>query len=316
MSKKLLFLLLCLVTCYSFAQTVREVGIAINVNNVNAIYPQEEVADLELSVHMRWQADSPSNHSEYYQGPAVDEILKKIWWPYYQILELRGKINPQLKSLTISPTGQVDYLETFNIQIETPMDLHQFPFDKQMIPIRITPFGYSPFEQKYFILSEKIQKYVHDNLDEWQIIGEEHTLGDRQNKPVYNLNVQFERRSGFYLYKVIIPLLIIIAISHGVLWLPYQPAINRLSLVLTGLLTLVAFQWAVSREVPSVSYITLFQAFLLFTYFLVGSKALIIVLGELWDKKYLKKITDFARWFYPIMLILGLLIIGVVYFEL
>lgn len=293
---------------------VRDVGIEVRVEDVTHIYPKEEIIDLELEIHFRWQTAEHPTETQYYQGKAVDDQLKVRWWPYYKILHTRGALHVHLKSLVISPDGVADYVETLNAQVETGMDMSRFPFDSHVLKIAITPFGNSPYQQHYYLLSNQVAIQAEPYLTEWQLGGARSQLSVENQMPVYQLSFDYQRKTGFYFYKVLMPLLIIIGISHAVLWMPRETAINRLALVMTSMLTVVAFQWAVIQDIPPVSYVTLFQALLFFAYFLIGSKAILIVLGEKWHGKYRLQIMYWARWVYLLMIITGFLIIRYVFF--
>src|SRR5690606_33793657 len=121
------------------------------------------------------------------------------------------------------------------------------------------PFGQSEFKQQYYELNKALKISPNAHLDEWQYIGAHTKILTPDSSPVYQVTMDYQRKSGFYLYKIMLPLLVIIGIAYTVIWLPLQPAINRVAVVMTSMLTVVAFQWVIGKDMPMVSYITYLQ---------------------------------------------------------
>ena len=314
MVKKIAFVLLAFFTGISFATPIKKVGIAIDVNDVSEIYPKQELTDLELTIHLRWNSENKAAEPQFFQGDQVAQKLSDIWWPYYQIINSRGVINSKFRAMQITPDGVVNYTEQFRVQIETAMDMHNFPFDHQVFKILVSPFGQSKYQEQYYPLNDHVKINSNAHLDEWDLKAVADKISVNGNTPFYQVSLDYQRKSGFYLYKVIFPLLVIFSIANLILWLPRQPAINRLSVIMTAMLTVVAFQWAINGDMPTVSYITFLQAILLFTFLLVGSMALLIVVDELTTNGDNEKLMYHARWLYPFGMIVGLLAIALLWF--
>jgi len=294
---------------------VKSIGIAVDVNDVSEIYPKQELTDMELTINLLWQGDERPDKTRYYQGEQVQKALLNTWWPYYQIVHSRGVIDSKFKTMSVSPDGLVRYVERLRVKVETAMDMHSFPFDSQVLKILIKPFGQSGYRTQYYSLNDKIKINTNAHLDEWHLVGTKAQILSNHTTPTYMVSLDYQRQSGFYLYKILIPLLVIVGIANTILWLPSQPAINRLAVVMTAMLTVVAFQWVVGQDMPVVSYITFLQAVLLFAFLLIGSKAVLIVVGDVQDGKRRQHIMYHARWVYPLILVLGLGLITVIWFN-
>ncbi|MCC5792182.1 MAG: hypothetical protein JJT82_06175 [Legionellaceae bacterium] len=307
-----LFGLLLFSTPIHAEKNLREVGIAVYVDDVTSIKPSEELFILEITQHLRWQSGHRSATDQYYYGPQVDAVLSEIKAPYYQILHLRGAIDSKYKALRIQADGMADYQESMGVQIETEMDMHRFPFDTQKLELLIMPYGSSPYHDHLYLLSDKVGINKNAHLAEWKI-NRIHSHILSQQPPMYQLLIHYQRLPTFYIYKIFIPMLLIMGISYAVLWMPNQPAINRLAVVITTMLTIVAFQWAASEQIPAVSYITAFHMLLLFFYLLIAGEAILITLSERLTKRDAYRLMYGACWLYPIIIVVGIAMIGVIW---
>lgn len=285
---------------------VREVGIEVYIDNVDALLPREGTAEVDLTLHLRWQTNDTANKTRYYTDTSVNPMLQKIDFPYYKIQNLRSKIEPTRESLTIAPDGRADYLADMTLSIETEMDMHLFPFDGHTLNINISPYGESPYEDHYYFLSKKPGYSSMVNLDEWSMNVRPCQISSENNLTTYHYNIEFQRKFGYYVHRILLPLLIILAISYGLLWLPPESPIGLISLLTTLLLMVVAFQWVVAQDLPSVSYMTIFQAILLLVYCSISTEIIFVILGEKLNPKNKSKLHYFSKWFYPVFFLLGI----------
>ena len=83
------------------------------------------------------------------------------------------------------------------------------------------------------------------------------------------------RDSGYYIYKVFVPLVLMVAISWGTLWIPPADLNSQLVTSVTTVLTLVAFSVAISNVLPPVPYLTFCDMF-----FLVCFVFVLLSIGE------------------------------------
>ena len=65
------------------------------------------------------------------------------------------------------------------------------------------------------------------------------------------------RKPGFYLWKVLLPLIVIVALSWSVFWVPDERFAQRSRITATGVLTVVAYQFGFGADRPRIGYLTL-----------------------------------------------------------
>jgi hypothetical protein len=85
----------------------------------------------------------------------------------------------------------------------------------------------------------------------------------------YTLRVSFEREYWSYAFKILIPLLIILAMAYLVFFLPPAQLDTAASVAMTALLSCMAYNVAVSQNMPEIGYLVLSDKFFIATYVLL-----------------------------------------------
>jgi hypothetical protein len=90
------------------------------------------------------------------------------------------------------------------------------------------------------------------------------------NLAQFHFGIEVRRETGFYVWKLILPLTFIVFMSWAVFWI--DPSVfPRLGLSATSMLTLIAYQFAISGNLPRIAYLTKADQFT------VGSFALVFL---------------------------------------
>jgi len=85
----------------------------------------------------------------------------------------------------------------------------------------------------------------------------------------FTLKVGFERQYWSYAFKILIPLLIILAMAYLVFFLPPAQLDTAASVAMTALLSCMAYNVAVSQNMPEIGYLVLSDKFFIATYVLL-----------------------------------------------
>lgn len=72
--------------------------------------------------------------------------------------------------------------------------------------------------------------------------------------------IVIKRRSGFYLWKIFLPLLMLTMIPTVVFWIDAREFDWSLKVPMTMLLSMAAFEFAVARDLPRIGYLTFLDA--------------------------------------------------------
>jgi hypothetical protein len=186
-------------------------------------------------------------------------------------------------------------------QFRQEFDFKKFPFDKQKLKITISSSSNSTYNLSevwpktgyaaaHFITPDKgaflgLEEYLtnisKNYLKEWSvtntnIVSKEIINENFYNKyldethPYYqnsiNLVLVIKRNSAHYVYKIIIPVFLILSVAWFVLWIPTHHLESRLTTSIVALLALIAYNFVFSDDIPKLNYLTALDKYILLSY--------------------------------------------------
>ena len=75
-----------------------------------------------------------------------------------------------------------------------------------------------------------------------------------------------ERKSSYYVYKVIFPILLILMICWSAVWIDPREIESRLTITIVCLLSLIAYNFVIDSELPKLEYLTIMDYIILISY--------------------------------------------------
>ncbi|KAI9029514.1 neurotransmitter-gated ion-channel ligand-binding domain-containing protein [Hyaloraphidium curvatum] len=186
-----------------------------------------------------------------------------VWTPdvYFEnqisrtVLSEIAKFNPA--------TGGVLLRRHFLVELKGDFDFHSYPFDRQWLPVWLTPWSYNSDEVTMYWAPSPVWPVVngstfkHTVWDFETYTIEREVFYSRENLPPYDrlkMNILISRRSTSYIIKVILPIILLVSLTAVNFWLSVDAVTDRLALVITLILTIVSFYNSVSQELPLVNY--------------------------------------------------------------
>ncbi|XP_078583775.1 gamma-aminobutyric acid receptor subunit beta-3-like [Branchiostoma floridae x Branchiostoma japonicum] len=155
------------------------------------------------------------------------------------------------------------------------MDLTDFPFDHQKLTIKLMS-GWSTKRVELRKNLGCIDNITGDDFtdgEQWELseyLECKHDVKDiKQSKtsgeyPLYTITAHVQRKTGFYMWNIVLILFIITALSSvSSFSVPVEQHSDRLVITFTLLLTTVAFKLVVSHYLPTVPYLTLLDRYVL-----------------------------------------------------
>ena len=200
-----------------------------------------------------------------HEGPGAQRYaLSEVWHPGMQVLNRERVFHTFENEVYVSPAGEVTLRQRLWGDFTQPLDLREFPFDEHRFMIRILAIGYDS-NQVVFVQDPDLPSLVSEEqtLTDWEI--KSWKSGGIEYKPIPNLAMSvagFEfsflahRDIAYYIYKVIIPLLLLVLMSWIVFWVNVEETGTQISVSITTILTLTAYRFALATSVPAVSYMT------------------------------------------------------------
>ena len=299
----------------------------IDISNVNAVentYRLEGLIDLSWC-DPRFTVNTKEKHHEIYLEEDAATKLNRIWWPSITFVNEVGEYFRKNEELMIMANGTVEYREKFSVELKSFFDLQKFPFDEQTLDVEIESFAWNKNEVMLQKNPEKTGFNPTLNLPEWEIgdlqTNIQTTQEVRSKEPFdkFLMQIKLIRNPGFYLWKVIVPLIILVIISWSVFWMSEESLADRISFSLTGILTVVAYQFLISENLPNISYLTLMDAILSLSFLAIAltvAENIIVNWLKMENLKFLAtKVDRVCRIAFPTLYILALFTITFYYFS-
>jgi hypothetical protein len=237
----------------------------------------------------------------------------EIWIPSLLMINAtagRNKITTNIKG---DPDGTIHYIELFDVELTTSFYLEPFPFDNQSLEIFLQPFldEHDTVAMAYDETNSGVGTEPFVELAQWKILGfnasrQTRELGRTGKKiPELEIDLQVQRRSRYYIWKVFLPLIVMVAIAYSAFWIKIGDYYTQISITLTAILTEIAFLFAISSSLPKVPYLTFIDAFFLVSFFFsfVSMLELVVVHQALeWEwPDHANRIRRISQLMYPLI---------------
>jgi hypothetical protein len=295
-----------------------EVGVLVYVIDVAEIDSANQTFAASVYFEARWSIPALRH-----KGPGpLYRSLGDVWNPRLTIVNLQQQWSSFPDAVEISPDGEVVYRQRVWGRFSQPLDLLDFPFDRQLLDIRFASVGQLENEVKIVPL-----RLEH---------GRQSGIGQRFSVPDFGVvswkaesspyiafkgapgtagflfQIEMARSPIYYLVKVIIPLCLIVMMSWAPYWInPVQIGAN-LGISATSFLTLVAYLFAITVLLPRVSYITRMDRFILLSTLLVFLSLVQTIAGAALVQKgkagLVSRIDLGSRAVYPVLLLIILFV--------
>lgn len=286
-----------------------EVAVGLRLIDVTGIEDTSQTIAVDFMLTLEW-ADK---RMVTFEG--CQYSLDEIWTPQIEVVN-SGRLFTHLpKSVEVLGNGRVQQTQRYSGSLVFVYDAHRFPFDTQDIVITLLSGEYDQ-ENIVIINDESItgRNPATFNIADWSVsdvhaqIVSKHLEILNRNHSAYEFHIPVERRSGYFVWKVILPLMLIVFMSWTVFWINPSQVGPQISMSATSMLTLIAFQFAMGNMLPRLSYFTIMDRFV------TGSTILVfLALVESITTNYLVtinrealalKLDRYCSWIFPVIFFL------------
>ncbi len=281
------------------------VYITLGIIDIYDINDNKQNLSLGIIGKIRWK-DPRLAH----EGPgSIKRRLEEIWYPYISFSSLLHSWTPILRFAEVMPDGEVVYRINTRGEFSQSLNLHKYPFDRQVIRIPIV----SEYSDEDVVLLP--------DPEEPSFIAEKFTVADWEIKNFgirsiesqvnrFDLSSRFEvyfeadRRSEFIILTFIIPLALIVGMSWIVFWINPSEIRSQFSVSVTTVLTLIAYYISLTSRLPEIPYLTRMDIFVFGSTILVFASLLeVVVTSHLAGTGRLnigRRIDAKCRWLFPL----------------
>ena len=182
-------------------------------------------------------------------------------------------------------------------EIKNDFNLSSFPFDKQKISISIIGEDIKESNIEFTDLYYRILDFTKKNISipGWDIKDISMTQSNSNIKGIVfsdlNYEIEIERQYFYYIFKIILPIILILSICWSSVWLNRKEVESKLTITIVCLLSLIAYNFVIDNEIPKLNYLTIMDWIILLSYIYAAIPNIlaIITYQSGLDKKY--------RWF-------------------
>jgi hypothetical protein len=213
-------------------------------------------------------------------GDVAFQRLGRMWEPGVLIPTALGPTDLGLPELLIFHDGTVSLRLKFHRRLSADYDFSRFPLDHQTLEI---PIETSLYRSDQVVIREargQIGLGRHVDIPEWRLEGYRVSIGKVGEFQRFLMEISIGREVGFYIWKILLPLFIISCVAWSTFWLTRDALAQRQRQSATAVLTVVAFQFIASGDLPRVAYLTVMDGIILWTYLCTGGTLLTNVLAH------------------------------------
>lgn len=289
-----------------------EVRIQILIIDIDNIDSANQNFSASLYYEARWE-----NPLLKHDGPGPKIVPSTdIWTPRLTIISQQQAWNAFPSFAEISSNGQVVHRQKTWGWFSQPLDLREFPFDKQTLTIHLVSAGVHQTEVSMLPLigddvigsgySEKFSladfEVISSNVESRSFVPFEGAVGNAG----FAIDLVVRRLPEYYFWKIIVPLCFIVAMSWVPRWINPREIGANLGIAATSFLTLVAYLFHTAVLLPKVAYFTRMDYFIFMSTLIVflGLMQTVLMCAAI-DKvseRSLYQIDWWSRVVYPLIL--------------
>ncbi len=283
-----------------------DVKIRIFVLNINEINDAGQSFTANIFMQIEWNDPRLSQ-----TGKTVKYNLDEIWNPNMQIINKQKTFNSFPEVAVVDSKGNVMYRQRIFGSFSQPLNLHKFPMDRQTLKFEIVSVGNTPDKVNLIKNSSGIKEEF--TLPNWHILNWDFInfsfqfLPDVPATEGLIFSITAKRYVYFYFFKFIIPLLLIVFMSWIVFWIDPSDYTAQISVAITSMLTLIAYQYLVGSSLPRVPYLTQLDRLMFLSTAMVFVTLVEVVITSVLTKKnkveLARKIDYHCRYIFPAILI-------------
>lgn len=179
--------------------------------------------------------------------------------------------------------------------VKANFDFKKFPFDVQNlkivlehpIPLELNQDNHYPkpfiglFDIKPSVYTNIAEYQSNNLLKEWQIIdfninnkisyekAQDSFNPDKMKvykNDIVEIDIFIKRNTNYFIFKILIPVFLILSIAWSVLWIPPNQVESRLTTSIVALLALIAYNFVFNEDLPKLSYLTSMDRYILISY--------------------------------------------------
>ncbi len=225
-----------------------------------------ELFAVDFVLAMRWRDNRLAGSGA---GDCAPKQLGSLWHPQLIFINSRDAMPAYEEVVTIDPAGGVLYSQRFEGQFSVVLDVRDFPFDRQLLPIEISSLLYGPDKVQFIASGSGIEVLEGVHIAGWDIAGVDRITPNRSitaggmTHSTINFAIEVERRPMSYIWKLFIPLTLITMMAWSVFWLMPTSIEPQIGVSIGAVFSLMTFLVSITDTLPEVPYLSRANRFIL-----------------------------------------------------
>jgi hypothetical protein len=296
-----------------------QISIGIWIVDISNIDSAQQNFTADVVVVLRWK-DARLAHT----GTGVaHHALEQIWTPRVGIANETSSVVRKLPELAeVEADGTVLCRQRYLGSFTQPLRLHSFPFDRQTFRIQFVAVRYQSNE----VVFAPDENWIHEGiqqaagisqsitlpdwtLEKWEAKADVYALTPRTQLSGYVFEFSASRNVQYYIWKIILPLILIVMMSWCVFWTDPTNSSTQFNIAVTSVLTLIAYRFAIDSQLPRLPYMTRLDLFFLVSTLLVFFSLIEVLITTILEnnqqKARAKKIDRYCRFVVPAIFLIA-----------
>ena len=271
-------------------QEPTEVKVGLYIQQIDNVNVKTETFDCEFYFYLTWKGPYSPQHYEFVNG--------NITHSTYDVEDI-DSAGVHIISAKLRGTFQ------------DSLDVSDYPMDKHMLTIELEDFDWPEDSLKYTVDAGNTGIALGLSLSEWKLTNVGTSVTSAFFKPSrtsfshYKFSVGIQRSLTPFIIKIFIPLIIVVAMSMLTFFLPADELEAQTSLGATSLLSIIAFHFLISGQLPDVGYLTKADTLMIGSYvFILSSLVETVVVNRHFkrgNKIVSQRIDRVCRWLFPLL---------------
>jgi len=304
------------------AQPAHDVEIGLFVIDITDLDERASTFTAEIDVVSRWH--DPARAFVPEPGAPAQRIfiedaglaeLGKGWQPALHAVNAIGSYERVMFRTTVQADGTMTNRVRLRMTLRAPLDFRYFPFDTQVLPIRVESMIW-PDGALTLAEAADFSGFAEDfEMPEWAVTGmvaRPEVIERRREGRAYErvtFEIEIVRHQGFYIWKIIMPMMIIVILSWIVFWMSSEMLGRRAGVSSTGMLTVIAYQFIVAGSLPRFPYLTVMDRVALLALVSIAATMVVNLLGSRLEEPARLRLDRVCRVVFPVAITVTLVAI-------
>jgi len=293
------------------------VEVMIFVVDLTGVEESHQTFTADLFMALKWKDSRLSEKSLGYSLAGCTLERDALWHPSVILFNQRDVSKRYEETAEVDAEGYVSYLQRLSGQFNVHLHLQDFPLDEQILPIEFVSRRYSPEEVIFKFNTERSGTVEKFALAGWKVregpvSTEPLALKHSKERARIDYTLIAKREIGYYVWKVIVPLSLILVMAWLVFWINPQHFGPQVGLSTAAVFTLIAFYFSLNQLLPKVSYLTRLDQLVLggtiMVFFALIEAVLASRLAQKGQEILARRIDKASRIAYPIIFLILLIV--------